>query len=55
MPYVMVTCDECLRVFQVAVVEETTGQVLEIPCRFCPGRNKYIIQPSSLPAHQAFV
>jgi CheY-like chemotaxis protein len=45
-PYVMVTCEECLRVFQLAVIEETTGQVLEVPCRFCPGKNRYIIEPS---------
>ena len=35
-PYVMVTCEECLRVFQLVVVKEMTGQVLEVPCRFCP-------------------
>lgn len=46
-PYVMVTCEECLRIFQLAVIEETTGQVLEVPCRFCPGKNKYIIEPSA--------
>jgi CheY-like chemotaxis protein len=45
-PYVMLICEECLRIFQLAVVEETTGQVLEVPCRFCPSMNKYIIQPS---------
>jgi hypothetical protein len=42
----MLICEECLRIFQLAVVEETTGQVLEVPCRFCPSMNKYIIQPS---------
>jgi CheY-like chemotaxis protein len=46
LPYVMVTCEECLRIFQLAVIEETTGQVLEVPCRFCPGKNRYIIEPS---------
>jgi CheY-like chemotaxis protein len=46
LPYVMVTCEECLRVFQLAVVEEKTGQVLEVPCRFCPSKNRYIIEPS---------
>jgi len=54
-PYVMLTCEECLRVFQQEVVEETAGQVLEIPCRFCPGTNKYIIQPAGEPVHPAFV
>lgn len=47
MPFVMLTCAECLRAFQVAVVEETTGQVLEIPCCFCPGTSRYIIQPAT--------
>jgi CheY-like chemotaxis protein len=46
-PYVVVACAECLRTFQVTVVEETTGEVLEIPCRFCPNTNKYIIESSS--------
>lgn len=45
-PYVLVTCAECLRAFQLAVVEETAGEVLEAPCRFCPGKNRYIIEPA---------
>jgi DNA-binding NtrC family response regulator len=45
-PYVVVACAECLRTFQVTVVEETAGEVLEIPCHFCPSTNKYIIEPS---------
>jgi hypothetical protein len=45
-PYVMVTCEECLRSFQLVVVEETIGQVVEVPCRFCPVKNKYVIAPS---------
>jgi CheY-like chemotaxis protein len=47
MPSVMLTCAECLRAFQVTVVEETTGQVLEIPCCFCLGISRYIIQPAT--------
>jgi len=47
MPSVMLTCAECLRAFQVTVVEETTGQVLEIPCCFCPGISRYIIEPAT--------
>jgi CheY-like chemotaxis protein len=47
MPFVMLTCAECLRAFQVKVIEETTGHVLEIPCCFCPGTSKYIIQPAA--------
>ena len=52
-PYVMVTCDECLRVFQLAVIEEKTGQVLEVPCRFCPSKNRYIIEPSGQHGREA--
>ena len=44
-PYVVVACAECLRMFQVTVVEETAGDLLEIPCHFCPSTNKYIIEP----------
>src|SRR5437667_7680621 len=54
MPYVVVTCAECLRAFQLTVVEETTGEVLEIPCRFCPNTNKYIIEPSSQGMRELF-
>jgi CheY-like chemotaxis protein len=45
-PYVVVACTECLRTFQVTVIEETAGEVLEIRCHFCPSNNKYIIEPS---------
>ena len=45
-PYVVVACAECLRTFQVTVIEEAAGGVLEIPCHFCPSTNKYIIEPS---------
>jgi CheY-like chemotaxis protein len=45
-PYVSVTCEACLRSFQLVVVKEITGQVVEVPCRFCPVKNKYIIAPS---------
>src|SRR5579862_6028026 len=51
MPSVVLTCTECLRTFQMTVVEETTGQVLEIPCRFCPGTSRYIIQPATHDMH----
>jgi len=46
-PYVVVTCAECLRAFQLVVVEETAGEVLEAQCLFCPSKNRYIIEPSS--------
>jgi len=53
-PYLVVTCAECLRAFQLPVVEETTGAVLEAPCRFCPSRNRYIIEPLGTRIHQLF-
>lgn len=53
-PYVMVTCEECLRVFRLAVIEEKTGQVLEVPCCFCPSKNRYIIEPSGHDAREQY-
>ena len=47
MPYVVVSCAECLRTFQLSVVEQMAGAVLEVPCQFCPGKNQYIIEPPS--------
>jgi CheY-like chemotaxis protein len=54
MPYVMLTCAECLRAFQMNIVEETTGKVITIPCRFCPTTNQYIIQPSRQATRELF-
>lgn len=45
-PYVVVMCGECLRAFPLPIVEETAGEVLEAPCRFCPSKNRYIIEPA---------
>lgn len=53
-PYVVVTCAECLRTYQLSVVEETTGAVLEAPCRFCPSKNQYIIEPRGAEARPLF-
>jgi len=50
-PYVMLACTECLRVFPLTVVEENAGHVLEVPCFFCPATSSYIIQSSSHGAH----
>jgi CheY-like chemotaxis protein len=47
MHYVVLTCAECLRGFSMNLMEGTTGEVLEIPCRSCHSMNRYIIQPSS--------
>jgi CheY-like chemotaxis protein len=46
MPYVVLTCGECLRAFSMNLTEASTGEILEIPCRFCHSMNRYIIQPS---------
>jgi CheY-like chemotaxis protein len=46
-PYVVLTCAECLRAFSMNLMEGTSGEVLEIPCRFCHSMNRYIIQPSN--------
>ncbi len=43
--YVMLTCQECLRAFQMNIAKEVSG-VLEIPCRFCQSTNKYIVEPN---------
>jgi CheY-like chemotaxis protein len=53
-PYVLVTCTECLRSFQLPIVEETAGTVQETPCRFCPTKNRYIIEPNSQTTPQMY-
>ncbi|HVN22120.1 MAG TPA: response regulator [Dongiaceae bacterium] len=47
MPYVVLTCEECLRAFPMNLTEGTTGEILEIPCRYCHSMNRYIIEPSN--------
>jgi CheY-like chemotaxis protein len=47
MPYVILTCTECLRAFPMNLTEGTTGEVLEIECRSCHSMNRYIVQPSN--------
>jgi CheY-like chemotaxis protein len=47
MPYVVLTCAECLRAFPMNLTEGTAGEVLEISCRSCHSMNRYIIQPSN--------
>lgn len=53
-PYVVVTCTECLRAFQLPVVEETAGEVLEAACHFCPSKNRYIIELATERSHQVY-
>jgi CheY-like chemotaxis protein len=45
MPYVVLTCADCLRSFNMNLTQDTTLEVLEIPCRSCQTLNRYIIQP----------
>jgi len=42
-PYIVVTCTECLRSFPLNVSMDTTPEVLETPCLFCSNIVKYII------------
>lgn len=42
-PYIVITCTECLRSFPLNVVEEATQEVRETPCLFCRSVVKYII------------
>lgn len=46
-PYVVLTCAECLRAFPMNLMEETNGEVVEVACRSCHSVNRYIIQPSN--------
>lgn len=47
MPYVVLTCAECLRAFPMNLTEGTAATLLEIPCRYCYSMNRYIIEPSN--------
>jgi CheY-like chemotaxis protein len=42
-PYIVLTCTECLRSFPLSVGEELTPEVRETPCLFCANRVRYII------------
>ena len=53
MPYVVLTCPECLIAFSLNLVEGTTREVLEIPCRSCHNMNRYIIQSIQSSSHYA--
>jgi|SRR4029077_4774801 len=55
MPYAVVMCAECLRTFQLPVLEETAGRVLEATCRFCPSKNRYIIEPADERVREVYV
>jgi len=51
-PFVVVSCAECLRTFPVPVVEETAGTVLEASCHFCPSTNRYVVEPLATRGHE---
>jgi CheY-like chemotaxis protein len=42
-PYIVLTCTECLRPFPLNVTEKCVPQVSETQCLFCPNRVRYII------------
>jgi CheY-like chemotaxis protein len=42
-PFIVVTCTECLRSFPLSVAEEADPEVQETPCLFCPNTVRYII------------
>jgi CheY-like chemotaxis protein len=42
-PYIVLTCTECLRSFPLNVTSDPTGAVMETPCIFCLNRVRYII------------
>jgi hypothetical protein len=42
-PYIVVTCTECLRSFPLSVIEEGLQTVQETPCLFCSNTVRYII------------
>jgi CheY-like chemotaxis protein len=42
-PYIVVTCTECLRSFPLSVAAEAIPEVQETPCLFCPNKVRYII------------
>jgi len=42
-PYIVLTCTECLRSFPLSVTREITPEVRETPCLFCESTVRYII------------
>ena len=42
-PYVVLTCTECLRSFPLSVVTEDLQKIQETPCLFCASTVRYII------------
>ena len=42
-PYVVLTCTDCLRSFPLSVATEDLQKIQETPCLFCPNTVRYII------------
>ena len=42
-PFVVLTCTECLRSFPLSVMTEDLQKIQETPCLFCPNTVRYII------------
>ena len=42
-PFIVITCTECLRSFPLNVTKEENSEVLETPCLFCSNKVRYII------------
>lgn len=42
-PFIVVTCTECLRSFPLSVAEEALPEVQETPCLFCTNTVRYIV------------
>jgi CheY-like chemotaxis protein len=42
-PFIVVTCTECLRSFPLSVADEGLAEVQETPCLFCPNTVRYIV------------
>jgi CheY-like chemotaxis protein len=42
-PYVVLTCTDCLRSFPLSVPKEDLQKIQEIPCLFCPNTVRYVI------------
>ena len=54
-PYIVLTCTECLRSFPLNVTEEANPEVQETLCLFCPNKVRYIIDFSRSVASPAKV
>ncbi len=42
-PYVVLTCTDCMRSFPLSVITEDLQKIQETPCLFCPNTVRYVI------------